>query len=159
MKLFVLIAALFGAALAHPDYPELYDKVYMHIQHNKKDPNEVYAKIRLRWDEYPGATEYQVCRNCHIDAYGHETDKSMGSLYSFKQSDSRDIDPYFICDDKRDRHHCVGHIFQAGLKVSYFSVRAKTGYEWTRWSPAKRYEIDPAKTDDPEEVVVERREL
>merc|ERR1712187_108157 len=124
-KLLVLTAAFFGAALAHPDYPELYDKVYMHIQHGKKDENEVYAKIRLRWDEYPGASEYQVCRNCHIDQYGHETDKSMGSLYSFKSTDNRDIDPYFICDAKRDRHHCIGHIYQAGLKVSYFSVRAK----------------------------------
>ena len=57
---------------------------------------------------FRGASEYQVCRNCHIDQYGHETDKSMGSLYSFKSTDNRDIDPYFICDAKRDRHHCIG---------------------------------------------------
>merc|ERR1712025_622424 len=114
------------------------------------------AQIRLHWDKYPKATEYQVCRNCQIDEYGVEVDKTMGSLYSFKQTDNRDIEPYFKCDDKRTSAHCVGNIYVLGLSTNYLSVRAKVGYEWTRWSPTKRYQIDPNKVDDPTEIVVPR---
>merc|ERR1719362_1480025 len=143
MKLFFFVAAFFSAALAAKDYPELYDKIYLLLQHDKKDPSQVFTRIRLRWDEDPDATQYQVCRNCQIDEYGHELDKSVGSLYTFVNDNDDETDPYFICDGKRDRHHCVGHIFQRGAKVSYFSVRAKNKHTgWTRFSPPKRYGID-----------------
>ena len=148
-----------------------------------------------------GATAYQICRNCRIDENGVETDKSIGHLFTFKQTTQKDEDPFFICDTKRDQHHCAGrctrtqkktrrtlkslkiimikrifsgntnrilttyihpctgHIFQQGTQASYFSVRASKDYEWTRWSPPKRFKIDLAGADANNELVVKRSEL
>merc|ERR1712187_295538 len=131
---------------------------------DKKDSSQVFSRIRLRWDEDPDAGAYQICRNCQIDEYGHEVDKTVGSLYTFDNNNPSDTDPFFICDGKRDRHHCVGHIYQNGIKASYYSVRAKNKYtaQWGPFSPPKRFAIDQVKNsqkDKDGEIPVVAKEL